>query len=187
MVWNVGIILVLLFNLCTYALQGRDCSQGGCSFNIGNFSNDMKNSVGSSQDVKQRLKQNLDYDADAAAQNPESIPDQGAANDINRILQSIQGATDIEFTCTEKRVISVKTLYRCTWNENLFPSMALCNQNCVEEGECQQAPCYGTAYCNALSGGYVCPIGIEQCSATPTCPPEGSYNAQTGKCEAQPI
>ncbi len=170
-----------------FAVQGKDCSAGGCSFDINNFGGNVKTNLGNAQSVKSRLKKDLKYDPDTPASNPGSIPDQNAADRMNQILQSIQGASSVNFTCTEKRVISVKALYRCTWNENLFPDKTLCETRCIEEGSCKQAPCYETAYCTQLSAGYVCPIGMVQCEAIPTCPSGGTYNAQTGKCEANPL
>jgi len=86
-----------------------------------------------------------------------------------------------EFTCYQVRTVKVNAKWKCSYDGRLFEDEATCRQNCMKQHSCNQLPCYTVQFCNELSGGYVCPIGIKRCEATLSCPPGGTYNAKTGK------
>ena len=116
-----------------------------------------------------------------------SLVDPQRQQEMTELFQNFSSRAVREFTCYQVRSIRVNAQWKCSYDGRLFEDEATCRLNCVREYRCIQLPCYTVQYCTELSGGYVCPIGMVRCQATPTCPSGGSYNAQTGKCEANPL
>lgn len=137
------------------------------------------------QQAEQELKQKAGFKTQET--DLEGLVDRHQSRKMIELFQKFRSRAVREFTCYQVRTVKVNAKWKCSYDGRLFEDEATCRQSCMKQHSCNQLPCYTVQSCNELSGGYVCPIGMVQCEATPSCPPGGTYNAQTGKCEAEPL
>ena len=170
-----GLVLVVAFVSVSFAVNAQT--------EIERWRNSMQNFT--PQQAEQELKQKAGFRTQE--NDLGSLVDHQRQQEMENLFQNFSSRAVREFTCYQVRNIRVNAQWRCSYDGRLFEDEATCRLNCVREFQCSQLPCYTVQYCTELSRGYVCPIGMVQCQATPTCPPGGTYNAQTGKCEANPL
>ena len=165
-------------------LKGGHVDKAG----IRKFGNAQKSGVLSSPENVKSTAEKLGYDESKLNGDINQITDEKTKNRILDFMSKFQNnSTKWKYRCREKRIVKIKQLWQCSLNKDVFDDYNLCDTKCLKQYECNQAKCYQTLQCERLSAGYICPIQKTQCQASISCPQGGTYNANTGKCEAQPL
>ena len=184
----VAVLLVLAINIAFAfdynKLKGGNVDQQG----IRNFGDSQRQRfLDNPANIKNRIGDKVKYDESKLNSDISNLTDKEAKQKLIDLMTKINSSSAKRtYRCYEERVVNVKTLFKCSLTNDIFNDKTTCNNNCVKIHNCIQSNCIQTARCEALLGGYVCPIQKVQCSSSISCPAGGAYNANTGKCEANP-
>jgi len=185
---RIIIVLLLGFSGLAFAFDMTGFQGGQVDKQqIRDFGNQQKNTyLSDPSKFKDTIGKKLGYD-ESKLNNLNSVIDENKKQQIIQMMQNFNQSTyKWTYKCSQKRVVKIVSQWMCNLTQNVFNDYDICDANCIKQRNCNQAKCYQTASCQALQGGYICPIGQTQCNATITCASGGTYNANTGKCEANP-
>jgi len=155
---------------------------------IRDFGNQQKNTyLNDPSKFKSSIGNKLGYDESKVNGNISDIQSPDAKQKLIEIMSNMTSGSKSIYKCYEERIVKVQNLFKCSLNGEVFNDNTLCNNNCFKQHDCIQSSCIQTAQCERLTAGFVCPIQKTQCQTSISCPSGGTYNANTGKCEAQPL
>ena len=155
---------------------------------IRDFGNQQKNTyLNDPSKFKSSIGNKLGYDESKVNGNISDIQSPDAKQKLIEIMSNMPSGSKRIYKCYEERIVKVQNLFKCSLNGEVFNDNTLCNNNCFKQHDCIQSSCIQTAQCERLTAGFVCPIQKTQCQTSISCPSGGTYNANTGKCEAQPL
>ncbi len=155
---------------------------------IRNFGNQQKNTyLNDPSKFKESIGGKIGYDENKINGNISDIEDVNAKQKLIDLMSNMTSGSKSIYKCYEERIVNVQNFFKCSLNGEVFNNNTLCNNSCFKQHDCIQSNCVQTAQCERLTAGFVCPIQKTQCTASISCPQGGTYNANTGKCEAQPL